>query len=398
MPKQKLTELTVARAKSPKPGRRLELWDTTLPGFGLRIMPTGTRSYVVALRKPGSAHPVRVKVGEPPAMSLADARTKARALMQDPAAAVQERQQVDTVAAVAAEYGARHLKRNTRRWRDAEQMLARDVLPALGGRLIGTVTRRDVLDVVDAVIDRGSPVSANRVLSLVKRLFGWALQRGILEVNVAAGIKPPHREKPRERTLAEDEIRVLWQAWEQMGHPFGPLGKLLLLTGQRRGEIAGLRWDQIDLERGVMHLEGAATKTEREHVLPLAPAVVELLRTLPRIGNSPLVFPANRVRSANPVSGFSKALTTASRLSGVEGFTWHDLRRTAATHMAARGVAPHVCERILNHSGGSTMSAIARVYNVHSYGPEMRAALDDWAAEVRRIVHGADVVALRGRA
>jgi integrase len=382
--KTKLTELSVARIKLPKSGR-LEVWDATLPAFGLRVTSAGAKSYVVALRKPGAKHPSRIKVGEPGNMTLADARSKARALMADPSALdAPEQAPPDTVASMAAEYVERHLKRNTRRWRDAEQMLARDVLPKWSHRPAADISRRDVLDLIDGILDR-SPVSANRALSLIRRLYNWGVDRGIVEANPAAGIKPPHREHPRDRILSDDEIRALWAAWGAIGYPFGTIQKLLLLTAQRRGEVAGMRWDQLDLDRGVWRLTSADTKTGREHVLPLAPAVVELLREFPQIDDSPLLFPANRRSSVRSVSGFSKAKRATDQLSGIDDWTWHDLRRSAATAMAKLNVPPHVCERILNHSASGMMSAIARVYNVHSYQAEMRIALDAWSREIERI-------------
>jgi integrase len=396
--KKKLTDLAVARMKPPATGR-LEVWDSTLPAFGLRISSSGARSWVVALRRPGAAHPSRIKVGEPGTMSLADARARARELMADPdrlSASAAELSQPDTVASMAAEYVERHLKRNTRRWHDAEQMLARDVLPQWGHRRASDITRRDVLDLIDGIMDR-SPVSANRVLSMIRRLYNWGMDRGIVDANPAAGIKPPHREHPRDRVLTEDEIRALWSAWERLAYPFGTIQKLLLLTAQRRGEVASMRWDQIDFERGVWRLTAADTKTGREHVLPLSPPVVDTLHEVPRFVGSPLLFPANRRGSKSPVSGFSKAKVATDRLSGIEGWTWHDLRRTAATAMAKLNVPPHVCERILNHSGSEMMSTIARVYNVHSYQKEMAFALDAWSREVERIIGRgeAKVVALR---
>jgi integrase len=251
-----------------------------------------------------------------------------------------------------------------------------------------------VLDLADAIMDR-SPVSANRVLSLIRRLYNWGMERGIVEANPAARIKRPHREHPRDRILSEDELRALWCAWDTMGYPFGTIQQLLLLTAQRRGEVAAMRWDQLDLERGIWRLASADTKIGREHVLPLSRSVLEILRAVPRI-NDVRLFPANRVASANAVSGFSKAkkktdkLTNAKRkadqLDEIKGWTWHDLRRTAATGMAKLNVPPHVCERILNHSSNGMMSAIARVYNVHGYQAEMGQALGAWAREVERII------------
>jgi integrase len=383
--KAKLTELSVARIRPPTSGR-LEVWDRTLPAFGVRITSTGARSYVVAIRKPGATHPSRIKVGEPGRTALADARARARELMADPSVLEpQDQAKPDTVGTMAGEYVERYLKRNTRRWRDAEQMLARDVLPQWGNRLAADIGRRDVLDLTDGILDR-SPVSANRVLSLIRRMYNWGLERGIVEANPAAGITPPHREHPRDRVLSDHEIRALWGGWERMGYPFGTIQQLLLLTAQRRGEVAAMRWDQLDLDCGVWRLASTDTKTGREHVLPLSPQVTEMLCSVPQFVRSPLLFPSSRHRSDRPVSGFSKAKLLADRLSGVEGWTWHDLRRSAATGMARLNVPPHVCERILNHSGSGMMSAVARVYNVHSYQTEMGHALNAWAREVERII------------
>jgi hypothetical protein len=292
-----LTSLMIDKAKAT--GKRYDLPDGPggIPGFACRVSERGAKTFSLRYRVKGTHKQKRFPCGEYPTTSLADARVKAREAWElarrgidpQPDEPDEESPEPDrsTVAAVAADYVARYLKRNTRRWRDAEQMLARDVLPGWGERPIQSIARGDVLDLVDGIVDRGSPVSANRVLSLIKRFLNWAVQRGIVEVNVAAGIKPPHKEKPRERCLSEAEVRAVWQALDQLGYPFGVIGKLLLLTGQRRSEIAGLHWGALDLEGGVLRLAGSATKTGVEHVLPLPNAAVELLRTVPRIDDSP---------------------------------------------------------------------------------------------------------------
>jgi integrase len=415
--KRILTQLGIDRAKARS--QRYDLPDGRggVPGLMVRVSERGAKSFALRFRRDNEQP--RMTLGKHPDMTLAEARTAARdalalveqgidprkatiidgvAVVVDPAEAAAEADR-NSVAAVAGEYVERYLKRNTKRWRDAEQMLARDVLPALGTRPLASLARRDVLDLIDGVIDRGSPVSANRVLSLLKRFLNWAVARGIIEMNVAAVVKPPHKETPRQRTLTEVEIARVWPALQAMGWPFGPIGRLLLLLGQRRSEIADLRWADLDLEAGVLHLAGAATKTGVEHVLPLSGAAVEILHSLPRSGNGPLVFPASRIGSTRPVSGFSKALATAQKMSGVGGWCWHDLRRSTATHMARLKVPPHVVERILNHSGGgATMSMVARTYNTYGYMGEMRQALELWASEIDRIVAGrpAKVVPLRG--
>jgi integrase len=394
--KTRLTELGVSKLRPPTSGY---IWtpDALLPSAGIRVYASGKRVWGITRRWDGAKHPTFRRIGEYPAMSLAEYRTRAREILANPNVLVERpAAKADTVASMASDYIERHLKRNTRRWRDAEQMLARDVLPQWGSRLATDITRRDVLDLIDGIVDR-SPVSANRVLSLIRRMYNWGIDRSIVEANPAAGIKPPHREHPRDRILADDEIRQLWVAWETMGHPFGTIQKLLLLTAQRRGEVAAMRWDQLDLDRGAWQLAAADTKNARTHMVPLSPTVLEILRQVPRFGGSVLLFPASRWSSDRPVSGSSKAKRAADRLSGITGWTWHDLRRSAVTAMAKLNVPPHICERILNHSGSGMMSAIARVYNVHSYQTEMSQALNAWAREVERIIGRAEpkVVALR---
>jgi Arm DNA-binding domain len=198
--KTKLTELSVARIKPPKSGQ-LEVWDSTLPAFGLRVTSAGARSYVVALRKPGAKHPSRIKIGEPGSMALADARTKARELMADPSGLEpQEQAEPDTVAAVIAEFITRDQKPRNRHWREVEGILKRELAPWLE-RPIQSITRRDVIERLDAIADR-APVRANRVLAWTRRLFGWALERDIITASPVAGIRAPTREVARDRVLA----------------------------------------------------------------------------------------------------------------------------------------------------------------------------------------------------
>jgi integrase len=239
-------------------------------------------------------------------------------------------------------------------------------------------------------------VVANRVLSHLRGLLRWAVRNDYLATNPALDIDRPHDEQPRQRALSDVEIRAVWRAFDAIGYPFGVLGKLLVLTGQRRGEWAGASWSEVDAARQVWSLPAGRSKSGAAHVLPLTPEVVAILEAIPRIDGADLIFPSARPGSDRPISGFSKALRTAHRLSDTAAWTWHDLRRTCRTGFARLGVTAAVGERILNHSDG-TRSPIAAVYDVHGYQGEMRAALALWAAEVDRIVAGepAKVVALR---
>jgi integrase len=352
-------------------------------------------------------------LGKHPGMTLVEARTAARdalALVEqgiDPrktkiidgvAVAAAEPAQ-HTVAEVAAKYIEKRLKPRARRWADVEGMLRRDVLSEWGTRPIAEITRRDVRDLLEGIVGRGSPVVANRVLSHLRGLFRWAIRNDYVTVNPAVDIDRPHDEKPRQRALSEAEIKTAWQAFCKMRHPFGTLGKMLLLTAARRGEWAGASWSEIDVERAIWTLPASRSKTGEPLMLPLSSKVIEIVVAIPRIDSSDLLFPSSRSNSANPISGFSKELVAAHRLSGTSGWHWHDLRRTCRTGFARLGVTAAVGERILNHSDG-TRNRIAAVYDAHSYLPEMRAALEAWASELERIVSGVEpkVVALHGRA
>jgi integrase len=374
--KAKLTDLSVARQRPPKSGR-LEIWDTLLPAFGLRLTAAGGRSWIVALRRPGASHPARIKLGEPPAMPLAEARDAARRLLADPSSlSSQEKQQTpEAVKAVVAEFIERYQKPRNRSWREVERVLIRE-LADWSDRPIREISRRDVIALLDRTADR-APLMANRLLAYVRKLFAWAVERGIVEASPVAGIKAPARERSRDRVLTEGELAAVWRALDGLHWPFGPAIKLLLVTAQRRDEVAHMAWPDLDLDARLWTLPRALTKADRVHEVPLSELAVDVIRALPRLGDG-LVFPAARAGSSAPVSGWSKAKARLDALSGVRGWRLHDLRRTAASGMARLGHPPHVVAAILNHSPGATQG-ITAIYNRHRYGDEKRAALDDWA-------------------
>ena len=391
-----LTQLAVDKAKAR--GCRYELPDGAggVPGFALRVSEHGAKTFALRYRVGGRQR--RVTLGSAAVVPLGEARQAARKALQlaergeDPAVAKAEakrERERDSVEAVVGAYVAKRLRPRTRRWADVEGMLRRDVVASWGGRPIQSITRRDVRDLIEGIAARGAPVVANRVLSHLRGLFRWAVRNDYAAANPALDIDRPHDERPRERALEEAEIRAVWQACDQLSYPFGVLIKLLLLTGQRRGEWAGAEWSEVDLERAVWELPGNRSKTGVPHLLPLPPAVLAILETVPRIAGTELILPSSRLASRNPVSGFSKALAATHRLSGTSGWSYHDVRRTCRTGFARLGITAAVGERILNHSDG-TRSRIAAVYDRHSYQAEMRRALELWAAEVERIVAGGE--------
>jgi integrase len=392
MARKALSQQTVDRL-NPDPKRTIERPDHLYPALRLIVQPTGSRAFAIRTRI--NAKPVKITLKDV-GLDLAKARQKTREILeaiakgQDPRAARLERKERarDTVAVWVAKYIERRLKPRNRTWRPIQQIFERDVLPRWGERPITAITKRDVLTMLDEIIDRGAPVAANRTLAHLAPFSKWLVEREVLDVDFCVGIKMPAPERSRTRRLSHDEIKPVWRAWDFMGYPFGMIGQLALLTLQRRGEVAAMRRSAVDFRRWVWVLEATDTKTSEEHVLPLSDAVIKILAAIPQVDGSDLFFPAARASSNRPVSGFSKALARAIDLSGVKDWTWHDLRRTGRSELARLGVTSAVGERILNHSAGG--SEVEKIYDRHSYLPEMRAALDLWAAEVERIVTGGD--------
>lgn len=423
MPKMKLTQVAVDKLKPPASGR-VEYWDATLPAFGLRITATGARSWVAMYRVDGKL--VRETLGTVAAIpDVGKARALARASMQKAQAGihpVEERQQKeeqkrrqadaeaarerDVLAAVIDRYLDRYAKKRMRPdyYTETKRTLERDVKPALGARPIAEITRRDVRELIDNIVDRGSPSHANHTLAYLRAMMNWAIGNDLIETNPCAGLKMPSPKVERDRALDDDEIRLFWLGCDKIGWPFGPLFKLLLLTAQRRDELAHATWAEFDLDKAVWTLPRERAKNDKAHVVHLAPAAVDILRALPRIGAKGYLFTTT---GESPVSGFGRArerlaaaIAELNDGTEIEAFTLHDLRRSAATGMAGLGVAHHVVDRILNHVAGK-ISGVARIYNRHEYADERRAALEAWA---RHVIIGiasgdpANVVMLRATA
>jgi integrase len=287
------------------------------------------------------------------------------------------------------------------------------------GRRLADLRKADVLKVLDALIDDGSPVEANRTLALVRKLFAWCVARDLLPASPAAGIAKPSEERPRDRTLTGEEIRQMWLACEALGPTFGPWAKLLLLTAARRDEAAKMRWDDIEGLDGPEPVWRVREKGGRLHLIPLAPMAVALLRSLPRSGE--FLFSSGLTRGKEsatqaPISGYSDAKerldALAARLAAerrlgrplaagekptpadsLAPWRYHDLRRTVRTNLSRLRVQPHVAELVLGHA----VTGLIKVYDVHDYLAEKRAALESWEAHLARMIEGAgNVVPMPG--
>ncbi len=248
---------------------------------------------------------------------------------------------------------------------------------------------------------RGNGTTANRVLAALSRFFAWCVERDVIEASPAHGIRKPAPEVKRERVLSDTELALIWKAAEIEGYPFGDLVRLLMLTAQRRDEVAGASWPEIDLVTFTWSLPGARTKNSRPHGVPLSESAVEILEVLPKFSGGQYLF---GLSGRSSFSGYSHAKTRLDeRIQkvakerkrrekdqlGADGtvshWTLHDLRRTAATRMAELGVMPHIVEAVLNHISGSK-AGVAGTYNRALYEAEKRAALELWGKHIIAIV------------
>ena len=381
-----LTDLQI-RKLTPRP-ERFEVWDSHLPGFGLRVSAQGTKAFVLLYRH--QARSRRMTIGRYPVIGLAEARNRALEALAlvarglDPQRAkASERSRTgfaDIVDQFVRTYCEQHNRASTRR--ETKRLLEARFVSKWGTRDVREISKADVLEIVDDALQDGTPSAANHALATIRLFFNWCLDRGLIDENPCLRLKMPAKLVARDRVLSDEELARIWSAARLMGYPFGSITQLLLLTAQRRNELITMRWCDLDFEAAIWTIPGERTKNGVAHVVALTPTVVELLLRVPRI-DPDLVFPS-RAANGRPFSGFSKSKGRLAALAGIESFTLHDLRRTAATRLAGLGVAPHVIERLLNHVTG-VLGGVAGIYNRFKYRDEVRDALILWTDYVCKL-------------
>ena len=394
-----LTVKQVAHMKAPQ-GRRVEVPAGPPGGLYLVVHPTGRKGWAFRYRYRGRARNLTF-TGAYPDMGLAAARAEAEAALSslaqdvDPAVAQDDEKmgtEPQSSKAVADEWIARYVRPNTKTWSEVQRILNREVLPVWPDRYISEIERPDVLRLLDSIVDRGAPVLANRVLSILKQFFRWSVERGYLEMSPIAELRPPTIEKSRDRVLTAEEIAEVWNAAPDLGFPLGPWFRFMMLTAQRRGEVTRMEWSHVDLDAALWSLPRESTKAGRSHDVPLAPEAVELLRGMPRFEGR-YVF--TTTSGDRPLQGFSRAKAAIdAKIKERRRERWfkddiahwvvHDLRRTVATWMAQNSVPPHVLAAILNHTPGSTQG-VTSIYNRFRYSEERREALEAWAEFVQSL-------------
>jgi len=396
MAKKKLTDRAVKLLKARS--ERFEVWDSSAPGFGVRVSPAGRKSFIYLYRFEGRAR--RMTMGVYPRMSLATARTRhaeARELLdekgRDPGAELVKTKRASrdapTVNDLVAEYMEKWAKPRKRSWKEDERKLKQDVCPVIGHKKIEAVTRRDIRDILDAVMDRGAPIAANRTLAVMRKMFRWGLSVDLLPHNPCEAIQAPAEENQRDRVLDEDEIKTLWARLDGSDismHPGIRLClKLMLVTAQRRTEMVTVRWADIDLVTGWWVIPEGIVKNKRSHRVPLSPLAIQLLRTAKKeLGGSEYVFPNLSGDGSVRPESVSKSVSRNVAAFKIDYFRCHDLRRTAATQMASTGTPRTIVGKVLNHSDGG----VTAIYDRYSYDKEKRKALNAWGRKLESITTG----------
>ncbi|WIJ26620.1 tyrosine-type recombinase/integrase [Devosia sp. RR2S18] len=404
--------LTDRAIKALKPTTsRQEVADGAMPGLYMVVQPTGAMSWAYRYRSPVDGKPRKLTIGRYPAFGLADARKSAGAAarsvaeQRDPgaeklAARKSAQDRSDLVNELLNTFVSRHVdKKKDSTANEMRRLIDREVRPAWGNKKIHALHKRDVVELLDGIVERGAETTANRVFALLRRFGNWCVERGVLETSFAATAKAPSEEVSRDRVLTDDEIRWLWAATSS--GVLSAATRLLLITGQRRGEVAGMTRAEI-AAGDLWHIPPERTKNGLPHDVPLSGLALETIRAVPALAKSKLVFTTS---GDTPVSGWSKAkraidaaMLKAARAEAVERGNdpeavsipeWriHDLRRTAASGMARLGQPVHVVEAMLNHKSG-TVSGVAAVYNRYSYADEKRRAADAWSSYLETLVSG----------
>ncbi|MCH7942167.1 MAG: tyrosine-type recombinase/integrase, partial [Proteobacteria bacterium] len=408
----RMTDVSIRKLK-PK-AQRYEVWEDGRTGLGVRVSPRNRKTFVFMYWLNGKARRMTLGVyGEGHGqLSLADANVKhaeARKAVgegRDPASETVEARQAEREAETVADLVEAYLEKWARpRKRSAgedERILNKEIVPRWGTRKAKDIKRREIIALLDTVVERGAPIQANRTLACVRRMFNWAIERDMIDASPCLRVKAPSPENRRDRTLSDDEISTFWHGLEKakMTETVRLALKFQLVTAQRKGEVIAAEWSELDRDRdnGLWTIPAEKAKNGVQHVVPLSPLALDVLdaievnvtptdekgKALER--TTPYLFPSPRGARSTTGPAVDHALRNNRALIGVSDVVPHDLRRTAATRMASLGVDRTVLAKILNHVDRSVTGR----YDTHTYVPEKRAALERWARKLEAIISGKD--------
>jgi integrase len=379
---------------------RREIADGGCRGLYFIIQPSGARSWACRYRVNGQSQ--KLTLGSFPAISLPQARRLAATALEqlagggDPGANKRQAKAEaaergrDTFERLASVFIEEHAKRKTREssWRAAERTLLREAATAWRGRPVADIRRRDVIELISKIaLDR--PVQANRARAHLSRFFKWCAARDVVGSSPCIGVERPGKETIRERILCDDEIRRFWNAAAQLPPPFPDVYRLLLLSGQRKQEVADLTWGELDLTRRIWTLPSTRAKNKVAHLIPLGPMAWEIIERQPRRDDTDRVFGPRPLRDLFPPIKRQLDKIVQPDASWVN----HDLRRTARSLLARGRVLFDVAERMIGH----LPVGMVRVYDRHAYLDEKRAGFAALEREIGLILNppAAEVVPLR---
>ncbi len=412
MTTKRLTDSAIKRFPTPATGR-ITHWDATQPGLGLCISNKGRKTWIVMTRLAGKQ--IKLTLGTYPAISLQEARKQAAAKIlaakrgDDPRhlelrASLRVPRTVDSLL---AEHIETHVRRNMKGVPGAasassssayarEGYLRRHVLDRWSGRPIDTIAKSEVYAMLDECMATGKGGNANSAHSAAKVFFIWCVERGYLAESPCDGIKKPRRFASRDHVLTDEELVAVWKACDEVGYPWGPFARMLILTGQRRMEVGAMPRSETNLDDALWVIEAERTKPGRRHEVPLSSAAVETLRAVPEKSEFYFVSTA-LINPTRPFTTYSFAKDTLQEASGTDGWTFHDIRRSVATGMARLHIDEGVITRVLNHSV-QRWAGVTSIYNRHDYQAEKCAALDAWSNHIEHLLRPDDGVVVPLRA
>ena len=381
MPIKTLTDRT---CESMKPGKtRIDVRDAKSAGLEFRVSPSGVKSWAIRYRRKSDGKQQRFTLGNYPVIGLHEARALAAHVQaqvlagNDPAGERRAQKAVDTFDGLAERYITRYAKKRKRTWAEDQRILDRELSPIIGSMKINEIRRRDIINLLDDIADRGSPVMANRTLSLVSKVFRWAESEDLIDAAPVHGIQKRAVEKPRDRALDDAEIVVLWNGlrdWpitEQLKDAI----RLCLLLGQRVGEILPATRDEFDLDARLWTLPPERVKNKRKHTVPLADMAFGIVSRNLKQSDGPCLFPSTRRDQCLKPLAPNRAIARNHAQFGLEKFTSHDLRRSMITGLARLGIDRLVIAKCVNHASADLSSVTGSTYDQHTYLPEKPSSL-----------------------
>ena len=397
----KLTEKVIAGLTCADGQKDRLVFDDTVQGLGLRISGKGGKNFIVQFRGP-TGQKRRLPIGAWGGITLEQARQAARTALglvaagRDPFAERKADREASTSEAAAdrltlkallSDWVAIGLAERREGYRREAVRAVSLAFKAYLNRRADSIKRMDAVQILDGLVKAGKPATASRTLAYGRACYSWAEKRGRVPSNPFVGLPIATTTASRDRVLRDEEIGAIYRGASKLGFPFGPIILLLMLTAQRRDEVAGMYWSELSNDRSTWTIPAARAKNGKAHIVSLAPAAQAILANVPVHQGSDLVFTTNGRR---PASGFSRAKERLVSLIATENegaktyqeWRLHDFRRTCVTWLAGAGFNPAVADKILNHTTVTGMTTVGKVYQRAEYLAERKSALEAWARHV----------------